>query len=137
LKLDPSAFVADPQLILTLQARSSKVFCKEEFVLFRQGETPAGLYILTKGKVTLTMDYQNGDPILSTQAEAGSVLGLPGVVGDRTYTLTATAAAGSELRFVTRDNFIALMQADPLLSLQLLKILAAEVRSARGAILHH
>jgi CRP-like cAMP-binding protein len=36
--------------------------------------------------------------------------------------------------FVSRDDFTALMQADPLLSLKILQVLAAEVRSARKAL---
>jgi CRP-like cAMP-binding protein len=51
------------------------------------------------------------------------------------YTLTATARSGAQLSFVSRDDFTALMQSDPLLSLKVLEVLAAEVRSARQAIL--
>jgi len=49
--------------------------------------------------------------------------------------LTATARSGAQLSFVSRDDFTALMQSDPLLSLKVLEVLAAEVRSARQAIL--
>jgi len=39
------------------------------------------------------------------------------------------------LGFVPREDFTELMQSDPLLSLKVLQVLAAEVRSARQAIL--
>jgi CRP-like cAMP-binding protein len=111
------------------------MFCDGDRVLFRQGDDPTGLYILHKGNVTLTMDSAQGKTFLSTQAEAGSLLGLPGLVGNEPYSLTAIARQGAELGFVTRDQFNELMKSDPLLALKILQVLAAEVRSARNAIL--
>jgi CRP-like cAMP-binding protein len=135
LKLDPSAFLANPELFAALDERSTAVSCTDDRVLFRQGDDPAGLYILHKGSVTLTMDSAKGKTILSTQAASGSLLGLPGLVGNEPYSLTAIAHKGAELGFVTRDQFTALMKSDPLLALKILQVLAAEVRSARKAIL--
>ncbi len=133
--MDPNAFVADQQLIQALEDRSTAISCGEERVLFRQGEAPVGLYLVHKGEVTLTMDSRRGCSVLSIQAAAGSLLGLPGLIGNEPYTLTATARDGAQLSFVSRDSFLALMQSDPLLSLKVLQVLAAEVRSARNAIL--
>lgn len=135
MKMDPNAFVADQQLIQALEDRSTAISCGEERVLFRQGEAPVGLYLVHKGEVTLTMDSRRGCSVLSIQAAAGSLLGLPGLIGNEPYTLTATARDGAQLSFVSRDSFLALMQSDPLLSLKVLQVLAAEVRSARNAIL--
>jgi CRP-like cAMP-binding protein len=135
MKLDPSAFVADPKLIEALGRRAIELSCGADSVLFRQGDAPAGLYILHQGEVTLTMTSPRGETILSTEAAAGSLLGLPGLVGNEPYTLTATARSGAKLGFVARDDFTALMEADPLISLKVLQVLAAEVRSARQAIL--
>jgi len=134
-KLDPSAFVADPKLIQALGQRAIELSCGAESVLFRQGDKPAGLYILHTGEVTLTMTSLAGEAILSAHAAPGSVLGLPGLIGNEPYTLTATARSGAKLGFITRDDFTALMQSDPLMSLKVLQVLAAEVRSARQAIL--
>ena len=135
MKLDSSAFVADPKLIEALSRRAIELSCGAESVLFHQGGKPAGVYILHKGEVTLTMTSLSGEAILSAQAAPGSVLGLPGLIGNEPYTLTATARSGAKLGFITRDDFTALMQSDPLMSLKVLQVLAAEVRSARQAIL--
>jgi CRP-like cAMP-binding protein len=72
---------------------------------------------------------------MSIKATPGSLLGLPGLVGNEPYTLAAIARKDAELRFVSRDEFTNLMQTSPLLSLKVLQVLAAEVRSARQAIL--
>jgi CRP-like cAMP-binding protein len=133
--LDPSAFVADPELIRELELASTPLDCPEERVLFRQGEAPQGLYILRTGKATLTMDSPSGEQLITSNASAGSLLGLPGLIGNEPYTLTAVASAGSELSLLSRDSFTSLMRTNPLLALKVLQVLAAEVRSARSAIL--
>jgi len=133
-KLDPAAFVADPELIEALEKRSTPVSCSEDRILFQQGDLPAGLYILDKGLATLTMTTPAGLAVVSVQAAAGSLLGLPGLVGDEPYSLTAEARNGAQLSFIKREDFTGLMQTDPSLSFKILQILAAEVRSARRAM---
>jgi CRP-like cAMP-binding protein len=135
LNLDPNAFIADPALIEALEKQSTTVVCGEDRVLFRQGEVPTGLYILKSGTATLSMKAPAGAEVVSFQASAGSLLGLPGLIGNEPYTLTAIANAGAQLKFVTRIYFTELMRTNPLLALNVLQILAAEVRSARAAIL--
>ncbi|HEY1160780.1 MAG TPA: cyclic nucleotide-binding domain-containing protein [Terracidiphilus sp.] len=135
MKLDPSAFIADPELIQALDKQATPIACGEDRVLFCQGDAPVGLFILKAGEATLTMHSPAGKQIMSGQAAAGSLLGLPGLIGSEPYTLTAIALAGAQLSFVPRDNFTTVMRTDPFLALKVLKVLAAEVRSARNAIL--
>jgi CRP-like cAMP-binding protein len=133
-KLDPSAFVADPELIQALEKHSTAISCDADRVLFNQGDHPQGLYILDQGETTLSMASPAGEQLMSIQAHAGSLLGLPGLLGDEPYTLTAIARNGARLSFVPRDEFTSLMRADPPLALKMLQVLAAELRSARRAL---
>ena len=64
----------------------------------------------------------------------GSLMGLPALIGNEPYTLTGTAQKGSEFGFVTREDFNSLMLTDPTLAVRVLRVLAAEVRTARHAI---
>ena len=129
-----SAFIADQQLLRALGELSVAVRCEQERVLFRQGDVPMQLFILHRGEATLTMHAPDGDLVFCVPATAGSLLGLPGMVGNQPYTLTATAHAGAEVSSVARDQVMELMRTDPAVSLNVLKVLAAEVRSARQAI---
>lgn len=133
-KLDPSAFVADPELIKALEAKATCVQYGQDSVLFRQGGAPIGLYVVNKGAATLVMHSPAGEEVMAVQAGAGSLLGLPGLIGNEPYTLTAIANAGAELYFIGRGEFTTLMRTDPQLALKVLQVLAAEVRSAREAI---
>ncbi len=137
MKLDPSAFVAAPELIQALEKHSTAISVSEDRVLFQQGEIPVGLYILKAGETTLTMNSPKGAPVMQFQAQAGSLLGLPGLIGNQPYTLTAVARSGAQLNFVSHDAFTSMMQADSHVAMKILQVLAAEVRSARFALSSH
>jgi CRP-like cAMP-binding protein len=132
--LDSSAFIADASLIEVLGKDAEPVDCAQNRILFRQGDLPSGLHLLLKGEATISMTSESGDSLVNSRAVSGSILGLPGVLGNSPYTLTVAALAGAEVRFVSRERFTALMQSDPLLALKILHVLAAEVRTARYAL---
>jgi CRP/FNR family transcriptional regulator, polysaccharide utilization system transcription regulator len=132
--LDSSAFVAEKELLDALTERATPIVCAADGVLFKQGDEPTGLYILRSGVATLTMYSQAGEMLIDVRVAEGALLGLPGVIGNHPYSLTASVIKGAELSFITREDFAQLMLSDPALSLKVLRVLAAEVRSARGAI---
>ena len=46
MQLDPSAFLADPELIKALDKRATPFLCAEDRVLFCQGDLPTGLFVI-------------------------------------------------------------------------------------------
>jgi CRP-like cAMP-binding protein len=131
---ESSSFIAEQELIDALEKRSSVVVCAAPRRLFAQGGDPKGLYILRKGKATLTMESPTGGTLMAITLYPGSLLGLPALIGNEPYTLTATADKNAELGFVSREDFNSLMLTDPTLAVRVLRVLAAEVRTARHAI---
>jgi CRP-like cAMP-binding protein len=134
LNFDSSSFIAEKELIEALEKRSSTVVCTDARCLFAQGGAPAGLYVLRKGGARLTMQSPTGGSLLSIALHPGSLLGLPALVANEPYTLTATAEKNAELGFVAKEDFNSLMLSEPSLALRVLRVLAAEVRTARHAI---
>lgn len=132
--LDPTAFLADPELLRALSERAKPMDCSTDCFLFHQDDPPTGIYILHQGKVTLSMLAHEGKAILTVEARDGSLLGLPGLIGNEPYSLTAVASAGARISFLDRNEFYSLMQSNPTLSFKILQVLAAEVRSARNAL---
>jgi CRP-like cAMP-binding protein len=118
-----SLFVADPRLIQALEERAQPIPCCDSGVLFSQGEAPRGLHILLSGEVALVMKSPLGAAAMCFPAQSGSLLGL-----------TAIAREGSEVKFVTRDDYKDIMRAEPSLALMVLQVLAHEVRAARQAL---
>ena len=134
MKLDSSAFVADKALIEALERRSSSIICENDRILFKQGDEATGLYILRAGAGRVSMISPTGDQVMSIPVPSGSLLGLPALLGNQPYSLSAMVYKGAELRHVSREDFTLLMLNEPSLSLSALRILAAEVRTARFAI---
>ena len=134
MNFDSSSFIAEKELIEALEKRSSTIVCEEERKLFTQGGKPNGLYILRKGTATLSMESPTGGVLMSITLFPGSLLGLPAMIGNEPYTLTAAAQTGAEFGFVSREDFNSLMLTDPSLAVRILRVLAAEVRTARHAI---
>jgi CRP-like cAMP-binding protein len=132
-QFDPTAFVADPELVQELEKRATPVDCRAQRILFEQGDPVVGLYILHSGKATMSISADD-QIVMETETGAGALLGLPGLIGNQPYSMTAVAHAGAQVFFISREEFTALMTANPQLSLKILQVLAAEVRTARRAL---
>jgi CRP-like cAMP-binding protein len=130
-----SAFVADPELLGELEKRATPIAVGADRILFRQGDSPRGVFILSRGVVRLTTK-SDGDAVLSVQAAPGSLLGVPAVVGAKPYSLTAEALDGARISLLSCDEFVHLMRTEPILSFRVLQVLAEEVRFARESLSH-
>jgi CRP-like cAMP-binding protein len=133
-QLDPTAFVADSELISALEQRSTRIPCETDRILFHQGDSATGVFIIHEGAATVTMNAVSDEPVLTLRAAPGSLLGLPGIIANQPYSLTARAHQGSQVLFISREDFTDLMRSNPQLSLKVLQVLAAEVRTARRAL---
>lgn len=134
MKMDATAFVAERDLIDALKKHAAPVVCNEDRMLFNQGDAPEGLYIFCHGAVQLMMRSQLGDVIMEIPAIEGSLLGLPGMIGGAPYSLSAFAKKGSEVGFVSREEFGRIMLNQPPIAVSILRVLAAQVRTARMAL---
>jgi CRP-like cAMP-binding protein len=134
MKMDATAFVADRELIEALKRYATRVDCEEDRVLFKQGDAPSGLYIFCGGETCLTLRSSAGDEVMRLSVAAGSLLGLPAVIGNVPYSLSARAKKGALVSFIPREDFSRLMLTDPSVSGGVLRVLAAEVRTARAAL---
>jgi CRP-like cAMP-binding protein len=132
--LDSTAFVTYPQLVLAFLKLADVLPCEPDRVLFREGEVPTGLYILHEGAATLSTNSFGGEFAISLQTTAGSLLGLPSVLGRERHQMTAIAHSGARLSYISSDDFASLIQSDPHLSRKILEVLAEEVQFTRRAI---
>ena len=129
------SFFADERLIQGLVKRSVPVACTESHVLFNQGDEPIGVFVLQRGEAALVMRSPSGQPVMCFQVGPGSLLGLPGVIGKEHYSLTAIVREGSEVMFISREDFEQVLEEEPELYPSVLQVLAAEVRFARRAFM--
>jgi CRP-like cAMP-binding protein len=88
---------------------------------------------VVSGEVELTMPVSRTRAI-GFRASAGSLVGLPAAFSNQPYSMSALAKRGAELVRIDRSQLGEMLAAAPLLALDVLRILAAETRSARIAI---
>ena len=124
---------AAPELIAAFSQKAVKVACDHDEILFEKGEPARSVYLVTTGEVGLMMPV-SASRAMGFRAEPGSLVGLPAAFSNEPYSMTAMAWKGAELRVMSRERFCDMIAANPALSLDVLRILAAETRAARIAI---
>jgi len=83
-----------------------------------------------KGRVRLTLHGAN-EELTDRIVGPGHILGLPATLSDQPYSLTAETMEDSEFAVVDRKRLITLLRRRNDLSLQVVDILADEVRRMR------
>jgi CRP/FNR family cyclic AMP-dependent transcriptional regulator len=79
-------------------------------LLFVEGQTPRGVYIVCSGKVKLYTTSKEGKVLILKQAEAGEVIGLSAAISGTNYETTAETAVHCQLNYIGRQDFMALLQ---------------------------
>ena len=80
-------------------------------VLFVEGQTPRGIFVLCKGRVKLSICASDGKTLILKIAETGEVLGLSANVSGTPYELTAETLDPCQVNFVKREDFQRLLKA--------------------------
>jgi CRP/FNR family cyclic AMP-dependent transcriptional regulator len=75
-------------------------------VLFVEGQSPRGIFVLCKGRVKLSICSTDGKTLILKIAEPGEVLGLSATVSGKTYELTAEAVDPCQVNFIKREDFL-------------------------------
>jgi CRP-like cAMP-binding protein len=126
-------FIARGLLAAAIEKQAHPIKPSTGGLLFREGDEPEGVYFLKTGEAMLTMKVA-GKTMLSVRVSAGSLLGLPAIMANRPYSLSATAEKQAEVYRIESEDFKEMIHQDSRLCLEVLRILACEVHSARSAL---
>lgn len=99
-------------------------------VLFGEGETPNGLFILCSGQVKLSVGSSSGHIINLRIVEPGESLGLSSVIANEPYATRAETLSHCQVSFISKLHFLQLLRAHPDLSLNVSKHLSMELHKA-------
>lgn len=75
-------------------------------LLFIEGQSPRGIYLLCEGRVKLSICSSEGKVLILRIAEAGEVLGLSATVSDMPYEVTAETLEPCRTSFIKREDFL-------------------------------
>jgi CRP-like cAMP-binding protein len=99
-----SEILADAELCAEIEQWSSPSFVKQGEILFQQGEDSGYAFFVKTGEIGLTM-HVSGDAVWGVRARKGSLVGLPAIVGNEPYSMTARVLRDSEICKISRDDF--------------------------------
>ncbi len=74
--------------------------------IFREGESPRGIYILCQGQTKLSMTDIDGRTLIVGVVEPGDVLALHAAITGEPHELTAETLQPCQLTFVKRSDFL-------------------------------
>jgi CRP/FNR family transcriptional regulator, cyclic AMP receptor protein len=97
-------------------------------VIFEQGDQGVSLYIVTDGEVRIGLESAPGTDVIPTLVRAGEAFGEMAVLDGHPRSATATTTTDTELLMLSRDDFLALLDADPEVVRAVLRALAEMIR---------
>jgi CRP/FNR family transcriptional regulator, cyclic AMP receptor protein len=99
-----------PEVLRSVDEASHHSIMPAGALLFVEGQTPRGVFIVCSGKVKLSTTSKDGKVLILKQSEAGEVLGLSAVISGTNYEMTAETAVPCQLNFIGRQDFMNLLQ---------------------------
>ena len=79
-------------------------------VLFAEGQSPRGVFIVRRGKVKLSICGSDGRTLILRMVEPGCLLGVAAVVSGCAYEATAETQEPSEISFLRHSDLLRLMR---------------------------
>ena len=116
--------------LATLNSIRQTSFYPRGVVLFMEGESPRGVFILCSGQAKLTASSTEGHSLTLRAIEAGEIVGLSSVIMDQPYLATAETLMPCQVGFIPRLEFLRFLRSNPDVSLRVAKQLSTELHQA-------
>lgn len=99
-------------------------------ILFVEGQSARGVFILCSGKINLSTTSREGKILLLKTAGPGEALGLSASISGANYETTAETATPCVVNFVERKHFVELMHTHSEIGLHTAEFLSRDYQSA-------
>ncbi len=99
-------------------------------VLFVEGEVPRGVFVLSSGRVKLSIGSASGKIMILRIAKPGEILGLHAVVSNAVFQATAQTLEPCRVSFVRGNEFLRFLREHPKASFEAARQLSASYQEA-------
>lgn len=103
-------------------------------IVFSQGDAGDALYAVVTGKIRISAGAADGREIFLNIMEPGDTFGEIALLDGGTRTASATATAPSELVSIRREHFVGLLEREPQVALELLRLCGERLRWTSGLV---
>ena len=118
----------------TLERISHTTAFPEGSLIFVEGQSPRGVFILVQGRVKLMSTNRDGKTFIMKIAQPGEILGLQAIVTGSAYELTVETLQPSQLAFVSRADFLLFLKQHADACLHMAQQLSNDCQSAYEVI---
>lgn len=95
--------------------------------LFTEGQKPKGVYKIVNGKIKIfTIGHEGKEHIINISTE-NDIIGFRSMLSEEAYKVSASSLEKCEIRFVSRDTFMKLMESDTVFRNNMIKMLSKEL----------
>jgi len=95
-------------------------------VVFREGNTARGVYVLSSGSAKISISSADGKKIIIRIAKGGDILGLYAGLTGRPFEATAEMLEGGRVDFISRQDLLNLIRRQNGYSLELLEVFSRQ-----------
>jgi CRP/FNR family transcriptional regulator, polysaccharide utilization system transcription regulator len=117
-----------------LDAHKICSFFKKNHPLFIDGNFPRGVFCLNKGKVKIFTRGDEGKEQIIHIAKAGDVIGFRSMFSGEPYTMSAETLEESNICFISKDDFLNMIDTNPTLRNGVMKELSKELSDRAVAL---
>ena len=103
-------------------------------IVFSQGDPGDALYAVVTGKIRISAGAADGREIFLNIMEPGDTFGEIALLDGGIRTASATATIASELVSIRREHFLGLVEREPTLALELLRLCGERLRWTSGLL---
>ncbi len=100
-------------------------------LLFVEGESPRGVFILCSGLAKLTTSSTEGKTFMLKTVDPGEILGASSSILDKPYEVSAETISPSQVNFIKRDDFLRLLDSYPEACLHIAQQLSSKYYDAQ------
>jgi len=108
----------DAELLKSFETLKYATVFPKGAVLFVEGQSPRGVFMLCTGRVKLTTCSSDGKALITRIAGGGEVLGLSATVSGRPYMATAETLIPCQVNFIKREDFLRFLRENGTASLR-------------------
>ena len=119
-----------PEALSRLSSITATALYPKGAMLFVEGQTPRGVFVLCTGRVKLSTSSADGKTLILRIAETGDVLGLAGSVSGKPYELTAEVLEPTQANFISRADFLAFLREHGEAALRVAQLLSETYHAA-------
>ena len=120
----------EPDALEAFDGIKSIQTCQKGTVLFREGQTARGVFLLCEGRVRLSICSESGRRMTVRVAGPGEVLGLSAAVSGGRHELTAEALEGVQVAAVRRKDLLRFLHEHCDVCLQVVNLLSEDLHVA-------